>query len=217
MLTEVVDKFMQCGDFAKGFARVRCDECSHKYLLAFSCTGGLVLPVMPSEKGASVWRHACGVDPRGRAASSFHIHDPKNAATVLSISAWIQFGLLKQLCRIAHHMKLALAIKQSVRHQRVQVRMEVEIFAESVDRHDDGWNAIVRRVANAACIAERITQKVTHAPMRDAAELLEQSAVKSKVRPQHLWDRECEVSMRHRREDRLRKHRAKYLHLLLMA
>ncbi len=29
--------------------------------------------------------------------------------------------------------------------------MEVEIFAEGVDRHDDGRNAIVRRVANAAC------------------------------------------------------------------
>jgi len=38
-----------------------------------------------------------------------------------------------------------------VGYQRVQVRMEVEIFAEGVDRHDDGRNAIVRRVANAAC------------------------------------------------------------------
>jgi hypothetical protein len=112
-------------------------------------------------------------------------------------------------------MKPSLAIKQSVDYQRVRVRMKVEIFAEGVDRNDDGRNAIVRRVANAACIAERITQKVTHALMRDAAELLEQSAVKSKVRPQHLWDRECEVSMRHRREDRLRKHRAKYLQSVL--
>ena len=57
--------------------------------------------------------------------------------------------------------------------------------------------------------------------MRYAAELLEQSAVKSKVRQQHLGNRvgnrECEMTMRHRRQDRLRKHRAKYLHLLLMA
>ena len=68
---------------------------------------------------------------------------------------------------------------QSVRHQRVQVRMKVEIFAEGVDRHEDGWNAIVRRVANAACVTKRITQEVTHALMRDATELLEQSAVKS--------------------------------------
>ncbi len=61
--------FMQCGDFAKGFARVRCDECSHEDLLAFSCKGGLVLPIMPSEKGAGVRRDACGVDPGSGAAS----------------------------------------------------------------------------------------------------------------------------------------------------
>ena len=83
----------------------------------------------------------------------------------------------------AHHMKLFLAIKQSVCHQRVQVRMKVEIFAEGVNRHNDGWNAVLRRVANAACVTKRITQKVTHVLMRDAAELLQQSAVKSKVRP----------------------------------
>jgi len=65
----------------------------------------------------------------------------------------------------------------------VQVRMKVEIFAEGVNRHDDGWNAVLRRVANAACVTKRITQKVTHVLMRDAAELLQQSAVKSKVRP----------------------------------
>ena len=51
----------------------------------------------------------------------------------------------------AHHMKPSLAIKQSVDYQRVRVRMKVEIFAEGVDRNDDGRNAIVRRVANAAC------------------------------------------------------------------
>ena len=37
----------------------------------------------------------------------------------------------------AHHMKPALAVKQTVGNQRVQVRMEVEIFAEGVDRHHD--------------------------------------------------------------------------------
>ena len=51
----------------------------------------------------------------------------------------------------AHHMKPSLAIKKSVDYQRVRVRMKVEIFAEGVDRNDDGRNAIVRRVANAAC------------------------------------------------------------------
>lgn len=29
LIPEVADKFMGCGDLAKGFARVRYDECSH--------------------------------------------------------------------------------------------------------------------------------------------------------------------------------------------
>ena len=41
---------------------------------------------MPSEEGAGVQRDAGGVDPGSGAASSFHIHDPKDAAAVLSIS-----------------------------------------------------------------------------------------------------------------------------------
>ena len=60
---------------------------------------------------------------------------------------------------------------------------KVEIFAECVDRHDDGGNAVMHCCANAVRVAERITLKVTHALMRDATELLQQSAVKSKVRP----------------------------------
>ena len=89
--------------------------------------------------------------------------------------------------------------------------------AECVDRHDDGRNTVMHCCANAVRVAERITQKVTHALMRDAIELLEQSAVKSKVQPQHLWNHEREMTLRHRRYDRLRQHRAEHLHLLLVA
>jgi hypothetical protein len=59
-----------------------------------------------------------------------------------------------------HHMEPSLAVKQTVGNQRVQVRMEVEIFAEGMDRHHDGWNAIALTVTNAVRVAERITQKV---------------------------------------------------------
>ena len=44
VMPEVVNKFMGCGDFAKGFARLRCDECGHHYLLAFSCKGHWFCP-----------------------------------------------------------------------------------------------------------------------------------------------------------------------------
>jgi hypothetical protein len=36
---EVTDKFLACGLLEHGFARIRCDDCAHEYLLAFSCKG----------------------------------------------------------------------------------------------------------------------------------------------------------------------------------
>ncbi len=34
---QVLNRFIDCGDLHKGFARIYCDECGHDYLLAFSC------------------------------------------------------------------------------------------------------------------------------------------------------------------------------------
>jgi hypothetical protein len=34
---ETLDRFLDCGDLHKGFARVHCDACGHEYLLPFSC------------------------------------------------------------------------------------------------------------------------------------------------------------------------------------
>jgi N-acetylglutamate synthase-like GNAT family acetyltransferase len=33
----VIYKYLDCGDLHLGFDRVRCEECGHEYLLAFSC------------------------------------------------------------------------------------------------------------------------------------------------------------------------------------
>jgi hypothetical protein len=33
----VLNRFLDCGDLYKGFARIYCDACGHDYLLAFSC------------------------------------------------------------------------------------------------------------------------------------------------------------------------------------
>ena len=37
VISQVVHKFLDCGNLDRGFARVRCDHCRHEYLLAFSC------------------------------------------------------------------------------------------------------------------------------------------------------------------------------------
>jgi len=33
----VIYKYLDCGDLHFGFARMRCEDCGHEYLLAFSC------------------------------------------------------------------------------------------------------------------------------------------------------------------------------------
>ncbi len=35
--SDVLERFLACGDLHKGFARIYCDHCGHDYLLAYSC------------------------------------------------------------------------------------------------------------------------------------------------------------------------------------
>ncbi len=34
---DVIYRYLECGDLHNGFARVKCSECGHEYLLAYSC------------------------------------------------------------------------------------------------------------------------------------------------------------------------------------
>ncbi len=36
-IANVIFRYLDCGDLSHGFARVRCKDCGHEYLLAFSC------------------------------------------------------------------------------------------------------------------------------------------------------------------------------------
>ena len=36
-VTDVIYRYLECGDLHFGFARVRCQDCGHEYLLAYSC------------------------------------------------------------------------------------------------------------------------------------------------------------------------------------
>jgi hypothetical protein len=38
------EKYLECGIFAHGFARARCGDCGHDFLVAFSCKGRGVCP-----------------------------------------------------------------------------------------------------------------------------------------------------------------------------
>ena len=36
-MKKVIYRYLDCGDLYCGFARVKCEECGHEYLPAFSC------------------------------------------------------------------------------------------------------------------------------------------------------------------------------------
>jgi len=43
---QVINRYLDCGDLHNGFARVKCKDCGHEYLLAFSCKLCCFLPVI---------------------------------------------------------------------------------------------------------------------------------------------------------------------------
>jgi len=50
VIPKVVDNFHFCGDLKQGFARIRCPECHHEYLLSFSCRGRWFCPSCHAKK-----------------------------------------------------------------------------------------------------------------------------------------------------------------------
>jgi len=50
VIPKVVAKFLDCGDLVHGFARIRCKQCGHEYLLAFSCKGRWFCPACHQKK-----------------------------------------------------------------------------------------------------------------------------------------------------------------------
>jgi len=50
IIPEVGNKFFDCGDLERRFARIRCDHCPHEYLLVFSCKGRCFCPSCRKKK-----------------------------------------------------------------------------------------------------------------------------------------------------------------------
>ena len=48
---------LECGIFAHGFARARCDDCGHDYFVAFSCKGRGVCPSCNTRRMAETAAH----------------------------------------------------------------------------------------------------------------------------------------------------------------
>jgi hypothetical protein len=57
IISHVVHKYLKCGDLQDGFARVRCPDCHHEYLLAYSCRGRWFCPSCHSKKVVQFAHH----------------------------------------------------------------------------------------------------------------------------------------------------------------
>ena len=117
--------------------------------------------------------------------------------------------LQRRAAHVGHHMEKPAVHEEPVGGQRVEVRVEVEVFAEGMNGHDDAGRALGQ--------PERGAMELGQAAVGDAAEFLDEPAMKSEIRAQHLGDSERQVPVRHGRQDGIRQQRAEELHLFLVA
>ncbi len=54
VVAHVADKFLACGILEHGFARIRCHDCPHEYVLAFSCKSRYFCPSC-NAKRLAIW------------------------------------------------------------------------------------------------------------------------------------------------------------------
>ena len=124
-----------------------------------------------------------------------------------------EFGAEQPLHRIHSVLGKAkeafVAQEQSVGHQQVQMGMEVEVFAEGVNGHDDAGHALRLFQGDAHDITDTL--------LGDAAEVFEQIAVVPEIRTQHLRDGEGHVAVGNREEDGLGEQGSEELYLFLVA
>jgi hypothetical protein len=47
VISEVVTEYLKCGDLKEGFARVRCQDCGHEFILSLACYSYCTSCVLP--------------------------------------------------------------------------------------------------------------------------------------------------------------------------
>ena len=132
IIPEVVNKFLDCGDLEHGFARVRCDDCKHEYLLAFSCKGRWFCPSCHQKKvqlfGALLSEAVLFPVP--------HRHFTFGIPKMLRPYFRFDRDLLKDLCRLAHeclieYLRTTLDLPEGL----PGIVMAIHTFGEYLDFH----------------------------------------------------------------------------------
>jgi hypothetical protein len=132
IIPEVVNKFMDCGDLERGFARIRCDHCQKDHLLAFSCKGRWFCPSCHQKKvqlfGALLTETLLFPVP--------HRHVTLTIPKMLRPYFRYHRDLLKDLCRIAHEcVRDVMRISLDQPEGMPGIVMAIHTFGEYLDFH----------------------------------------------------------------------------------
>jgi hypothetical protein len=76
VISHIVRKYLECGDLEQGFARVRCPDCHHEYLLAFSCRGRWFCPSCHGKKVVQFGSHYRSKMSHGGNKRNFEMFSP---------------------------------------------------------------------------------------------------------------------------------------------
>ena len=131
-VSEVVHKFLEWGDLARGFARIRCDHCHHEYLLAFSCKTRWFCPSCHQKNVQTTARFILD----GVLAPVAHRHYVLALPRMLRPYFQHHRCLLKRLCSLAQeslaaYLRTALDCPQGV----PAIILTLHTFGEYLDFH----------------------------------------------------------------------------------
>ncbi len=109
VVEESVYEYLRCGDLKEGFARVRCSDCEHEYLLSFICKGRWFCP---SRYESIPTCHAKKVIHFGDLLKENILYPVPHRQYVFTIPVMLRVyfrhnrELLTKLCRCAHESLL---------------------------------------------------------------------------------------------------------------
>ena len=97
IISKVICQYLDCGILHNGFARVKCHDCNHEYLLAFSCKRRHFCPSCHAKRVAAFGEFACSEVLKNVPHRHFVFSIPK----IIRIYFLFDRTLLKELSRIA--------------------------------------------------------------------------------------------------------------------
>jgi len=97
VISKVIFQYLDCGILANGFARVKCRNCKHEFLLAFSCKRRNFCPSCHAKRCVQFGEFACTEVLKNVPHRHFVFSIPK----IIRIYFLFDRALLKDLARIA--------------------------------------------------------------------------------------------------------------------